>query len=142
MPLESIHPLAFKAAVAVACAGEQDRYGEMQNRLFANQRQLEPWSGHAEAVGIDTAQFEECMESGRHDAGVRNDMKEAAKAGITGTPSFVLAATDPKDPSKVKGLSTIRGAQGFNAFKTQIDRALLSLAKDAAQPVQEGSAHE
>ena len=128
--------------MTVACAGEQDRYSEMQDRLFANQSQLEPLSGHAEAVGIDTAQFEECMESGRQDAGVRNDMKEAAKAGITGTPGFVLAATDPEDLSKVKGLSTISGAQPFDTFKTQIDQALLSLAKEAAQPAQEGPARE
>ena len=65
--------------MAVDCAGEQDQYAEMQDRLFANQRQLEPWSAHAEAVGIDTAQFEECLESGRHDAGVRTDMKEALR---------------------------------------------------------------
>ena len=136
MPLERIHPLAFKAAVAVGCAGEQDRYSEMQDRLFANQRQLEPWSSHAEAVGIDKARFEECMGSGRQDVGVRNDMKEAAKAGATGTPAFLLAATDPEDLSKVKGLSTMSGAQPFNAFKTRIDQALLFLARKPAQPAQ------
>ena len=128
--------------MAVDCAGEQDQYAEMQDRLFANQRQLEPWSAHAEAVGIDTAQFEECLESGRHDAGVRTDMKEAAKAGITGTPSFVLATTDPDDLKKVKGLSTIRGAQPFTAFKAQIDQALLALAKEPAQRKQRGPERE
>ncbi len=140
LPLERIHPLAFQAAVAVACAADQDRYWEMHDRLFANQRRLEPWSGHAEAVGLDLAAFDECMESGRHDAAIRADMKEAAKAGITGTPGFLLAVADPEDPSKVRGLSTLRGAQPFNAFKTQLDQALLALAKTAAQPVQAGSA--
>ncbi|MCH7667123.1 MAG: thioredoxin domain-containing protein [Acidobacteria bacterium] len=136
LPLERIHPLAFQAAVAVACAGDQDRYWEMHDRLFANQRQLEPWSGHAEAIELDVATFDDCMESGRHDAGVRRDMKEAAKAGITGTPGFLLAVADPEDPSKVKGLSTLRGAQPFNVFKTQLDGALRELAKQDAQPVQ------
>jgi protein-disulfide isomerase len=51
-------------------------------------------------------------------------MAEAQKAGATGTPSFVLATTDPADPTKVKGLAFIRGAQPFAAFKAQIDAAL------------------
>ena len=42
----------------------------------------------------------------------------------TACPSLVLATTDPKDLSKVKGISFIRGAQQFNAFKVQIDQAL------------------
>jgi len=140
LPLERIHPLAFRAAVAVACAADQGLYWEMHDRLFANQRQLEPWSGHAEAIGLDVATFDECMESGRHDAAIRADMKEAAKAGITGTPGFLLAIADAENPSKVTGVSTLRGAQPFNVFKTQLDQALLALAKTAARPVQAGSA--
>ena len=51
-----------------------------------------------------------------------------------GTTAFLLAATDPEDLSKVKGLSTIRGALPFNTFKAQIDQALLSLARKATKP--------
>lgn len=96
----------------------------MHDRLFANYRALEPWNGHAEALGLDVAAFESCLDSGRHANGVRNDMKEAAKAGATGTPSFVLATTDPNDPKKVKGLKFIRGAKPFSEFKAEIDRHL------------------
>ena len=55
---------------------------------------------------------------------VGKDMTQAQSAGATGTPSFVLAETDPSDPTKVKGISFIRGAQAFNAFKAAIDSAL------------------
>jgi protein-disulfide isomerase len=51
-------------------------------------------------------------------------MKEAQKVGITGTPGFVIGMTDPKDPEKVKGLTFLRGAQAFPAFKAEIDKAL------------------
>lgn len=128
-----MHKLAFKAAEATHCAEDQGKYWEMHDRLFQNQRSLEPWSAHAEALGLDVAAFDACMTSGKHTAAIRRDMAEAAKAGATGTPSFVLGTTDPDDPSKVTGLAFIRGAQQFGAFKTQIDAALREAAKaDAA----------
>jgi len=124
LPLESIHKNAFKAAEATRCAGDQGKYWEMHDRLFQNQRALEPWSGHAEAIGLDVSAFDACMEAGKHAAAIRDVMKEATKAGITGTPGFVVAETDPKDPNKVKGISFIRGAQPFAKFKEELDAAL------------------
>lgn len=124
MPLERIHKLAFKASEATHCAEDQGKFWEMHDRLFANQRALEPWSAHAEALGLDVAQFDQCMSSGKYADAVRKDMAEATKAGATGTPSFVVALTDPDDPTKVEGVTFIRGAQAFPAFKAQIDSAL------------------
>jgi len=124
LPLESIHKLAFKAAQASHCAEDQGKFWEMHERLFANQRKLEPWIAHAQAIGIDEVAFELCMRSEKHAAAIRKDMAEARKAGATGTPSFVLARTDPNDPTKVKGISFIRGAKKFDDFKAAIDQAL------------------
>jgi protein-disulfide isomerase len=39
-PIASIHPLAFKAHEAANCSGEQDKYWEMHDRLFANSKAL------------------------------------------------------------------------------------------------------
>ncbi len=122
-PLESLHKLAFKAAEAVSCAGEQRKFWEMHDRLFTNQQTLESWTAHAEAVGIDVAKFEECLNSGRHDAEIRKDMAEGQKAGVTGTPTFFLAYTDPKS-SKVKTVARLTGAQPFAAFKATVDKLL------------------
>ena len=96
----------------------------MHHRLFAQQRQLEPWLPHAEAIGIDVKTFETCLNSDKYAENVRQDMNEGRKAGATGTPSFILATTDPTDPSKIKGLTFIRGAQPFSQFKAAIDQAL------------------
>ncbi len=96
----------------------------MHDRLFQHQRALEPWSGHAEALGLDTAKFDQCLASGRHAAAIRKDMATAKSAGATGTPSFVLGFTDPHDPAKVKGIAFLRGAQAYAAFKAEIDKAL------------------
>lgn len=124
LPLESIHKLAFKAAEATHCAQEQGKFWEMYDRLFESQRSLEPWSGHAAALDLDVGAFDACMESGKHAGAVRRDIVQAQRAGATGTPAFVVGRTDPEDPSKVTGITFLRGAQAFNAFKAAIDGAL------------------
>jgi protein-disulfide isomerase len=124
MPLEQIHANAFKAAEATQCAREQGKFWEMHDRLFANQQQLENLKAHADALSLDGAKFQACLDSGRHAEGVRADMAMAQKAGISGTPSFVLGKTDPANPGKVTGIQVLRGAQPFTAFKTAIDSAL------------------
>ena len=120
----SMHAKAFDAAKATRCAGDQGKYWEMHDRLFANQQALEPWSGHAEALGLKVSEFDECMKSDKFADSIRADMKEGQKAGFSGTPSFMLAVSDPKDPKKVKGLVAIVGAQPYDRFKTEIEKAL------------------
>jgi protein-disulfide isomerase len=123
LPLESIHKNAFKAAEAASCAGEQGKFWEMHDRLFASQQTLDQWKAHAEAVGLDAAKFEECLNSGRRAADVRKDMAQARTAGVTGTPAFFLAYTDPKS-AKVTTVVRLSGAQPFAAFKAAIDKLL------------------
>ncbi len=119
-----MHKLAFRAAEASWCAGDEGKYWEMHDRLFEHQRALEPWNGHAEALGLDVAAFDKCLASAKYAGAVRRDMAEAKKAGATGTPSFVLGYTDQDDPTKVKGLTFIRGAQPYAKFEDEIDKAM------------------
>lgn len=95
----------------------------MHDRLFESQKSLEPWTAHAQAIGLDMAKFEDCLNSSRSADEVRKDMAEARKAGITGTPAFFLAYTDPSS-SKVKTVAGVKGAQPFAAFKAEIDKLL------------------
>jgi len=129
MPIASLHPLAFKASEASHCAEEQGQFWQMRDRLFANQRTLEPWNAHAEALGLDVAQYEACLSSGKYADAVRSDMAEAQKAGASGTPSFIVGLIDDEDPRKVHGLTFIRGAQSFAAFKAALDDASAAAAK-------------
>ena len=125
-----IHPLAFKAALASHCADDQGKFWEMHERLFQNQQALEPFTPHAQAIGLDVAAFEACMSSNKYAQAVRKDMSEARKAGATGTPSFVLARTVPDDPGRVMGIAFIRGARQFQDFKIAIDQALAAEAEE------------
>jgi protein-disulfide isomerase len=124
-PLEAIHPLAFKAAEAANCSGEQGKYWEMHDRLFGNQNALaaEQLAGHAEAVGLDAGKFKTCLESGKYTAKVRKDLTDAQKAGVTGTPTFFIGLTDSKG-SEIKAVRKIVGAQNYAAFKDAIESLL------------------
>jgi protein-disulfide isomerase len=129
LPLENIHKLAFKAAEAAHCAEEQDKFWEMRERLFTNQKALQPWNSHAEAVGLDVGAFEACLESDKYKEAVQKDAAEARKIGVTGTPGFVVAKTDPNNPARVTGIVFLNGAKPFSAFQAEIDKALDELKK-------------
>jgi len=129
LPLESIHRNAFKAAVAVRCAGEQGKYWEMHDRLFANQRTLADWNAHAAAINLDAAKFNDCLSSDKYAADVRKDIALTQTVGVQGTPGFYFAAGSG---TKVRTSSFINGARPFPAMKEQID-ALLQQQKQTAK---------
>lgn len=87
-PLQSIHKEAFRAAEAANCAGERGEFWKMHERLFANQKSLETKDLllHAEAVGLDAREFEQCLSSGKYAAKIRRDMAVGQKAGVQATP--------------------------------------------------------
>jgi protein-disulfide isomerase len=118
------------------CAGDQGKYWEMHDRLYANQKSLEPWTAHAEAIGLDMGKFQDCLNGGNHAEEVRKDMAEAQKAGVTGTPAFFLAYTDPSS-SKVKTVTGMKGAQPFAAFKAAIDKLLAEPPKAEQEKARE-----
>jgi protein-disulfide isomerase len=124
-PIESIHPQAFKAAEAARCAGEQGKYWEMHDQLFANQKALTPddLTRHAQAVALDVTNFKQCLNSGKNASHIRGAMSEGAKFGVTGTPTFFLGFTDRGD-SPVKALKTLVGAQPYSAFREAIESLL------------------
>ena len=122
-PLESIHPFAFKASEAVRCAGDQNKYWDMHDILFNNQRQLAPadLSKHAATLKLDTEKFQQCLDSGRHADAVKKDIADGQTATVKGTPTFFLGV---EDGSKLKVIRVIRGAGVVSGFKTNIEAAL------------------
>ncbi len=102
----------------------------MHERLFANQKALglKSLPGHAEAIDLDLPTFEKCLSSGKHSSEIREDAAEGVKAGVRGTPTFLLGLTEPNS-SKVKATQLIRGAQPYSRFKQVIDRLLASQNK-------------
>ena len=123
MPL-GMHKLAFKAAEATRCSKEQGKFWEIHQSMMSDQKKLDTLSSYAESINLNVADFESCLNANKYADDVRKDIAVAKKLGITGTPSFVLARTDPKDPAKLRGVTSLRGAQPITAFIKAIDQAL------------------
>jgi len=125
-PLEQLHPNAFKAAEAARCAGEQGKYWEMHDKLFANQKALDAKNlpDYAKAVGVDPDKFQACLTAEKDTAKIRAELDAGAKAGVTGTPAFFLGLTDANGDGKVHATKFISGAQPYTAFKAAIDELL------------------
>ena len=116
----SFHEQAPKAGEAVACAGEQDKFWEMHDRLWENAGKLRPadLKEHAVALGLDPGAFGQCLDSGRHAAVVERDTAAGAQLGVSGTPAFFINGRP------------LTGAQPFEAFAQVIEEEL-ALARRA-----------
>jgi protein-disulfide isomerase len=86
------HRNAPKAAEAAHCAGEQGKFWEMHDELFAHQRELSPTSSLklAGELELDRAKFEQCLTSGRHKATWQAAHAEGERAGVRSTPTFFI----------------------------------------------------
>jgi protein-disulfide isomerase len=128
LPLESIHPNAMRAAVAAECAGEQGKYWQLHDRMFANQRALDATSlvNYAKAEGLDVTRFQQCLGSDKYNAKIRADQAESNRVDATSTPSFFVAVLTPGN-SKARAVRMIRGAHPYPTFKAAIESVLATI---------------
>lgn len=97
-PIVSAHPHAFLAARAARCAGDQEKYWEMHDMLYARQQQwsldrtppVDRYIGYATAVGVDADAFEECLRSDRHADVVTANALLGEQLGVRSTPTIFL----------------------------------------------------
>jgi protein-disulfide isomerase len=88
----SFHQYAFPAALAARCAGEQHKFWEYHDALFANQSKLssQDLKDTAKALKLNTKQFDACFDSQRYAREVRADMEQGSALGVDGTPGFFV----------------------------------------------------
>lgn len=87
-----IHANAQKAAEASLCAHDQGKFWEMHDVMFAGQRELsvDQLKAKASQIGLDTDQFNQCLDSNQHADAVQADLKAGAEAGVQGTPAMFI----------------------------------------------------
>lgn len=113
-PLDSLHPQARAAAEAARCAGEQKRFWEFHDKIYAGASDASPGTmqAYAEQTGLDATRFESCRTSRKYQAPVQSDVAEGTKLGINGTPGFFINGR------------FLSGAQPLEAFIKVIDEEL------------------
>jgi protein-disulfide isomerase len=124
LPIAS-HRNAFKASEAAMCAGDQGKFWEMRDRLFANQSALAlprlPESAIAVGLRMDT--FNSCLSSARHAPQIQADMAMASRFGVRATPTFFIGSIDPRTRT-FTATHKIVGAKAFPVFKGALDAAV------------------
>lgn len=117
-----------QAAMASYCAGDQEKFWEYHDYLFANQNgeneaafARNRLDAFAEKLGLDMAAFKDCMDSSKYASQVAQDAQDGVQAITTapnydgkgyGTPSFIING------------KLINGAVPFTTFQQEIDAAL------------------
>jgi protein-disulfide isomerase len=111
LPFHADAPLASEAALA---AGEQGKFWEMHDKLFANMKALkrENLDAYATELGLNMGKFKAALDGGKYKAQIDADQKLAAQIGASGTPNFYINGRN------------LVGAQPFEAFKKVIDEEL------------------
>jgi thiol-disulfide isomerase/thioredoxin len=89
-PIDDLHPGASLAAEGGGCAQEQGKFWEYYDAVFGMSDELSvaTLTSIAETIGMDTEQFERCVESGYYANDVADDTSDGANAGVVGTPTF------------------------------------------------------
>jgi protein-disulfide isomerase len=91
-PLMSIHDRAMAAAEASECAREQGKFWPYHDRLFQFQQAMsdQDFRVHAEAVGLDVASFDSCLNDHRYKGMIERDLQDGRALGVSGTPTWFI----------------------------------------------------
>ena len=82
------------SAEASYCAGEQNKYWEMHDVIFANQAAAfneNAMASWAKSVEVDMTQFDNCMAEDTYVDLVKQDNTDAQAVGVEGTPTFIIS---------------------------------------------------
>jgi protein-disulfide isomerase len=101
------------SAIASLCADDQDAYWDYHDKLFSSEvLTRETFVQYATDLNLDVEEFTACLDSGKHDEFISQDMDFAINLGVQSTPTFFI-----------NGLAVV-GAQPLSTFTQIIDQEL------------------
>lgn len=113
------HQNAVVAAKAAEAAGEQNKFWEMSDKLYENQKE---WSEDKQAIvlfllyakdmGINVEEFKKSVESNKFQEAIEIDKNDALSLGVNSTPTFFING------------QKFEGVPSYANFKKQIDDLL------------------
>jgi protein-disulfide isomerase len=122
-PIDSLHPQARVAAEAARCAGEQGKYWQFHEKIYAGPADASAatMQAYANDVGLEAAKFDTCRSTRKYQAQVQADIAEGTKLGVNGTPGFFINGR------------FVSGAQPLEVFSKIIDEELQASATGASR---------
>ncbi len=119
----SFHNHAMQAASAARCAGEQNKFWQYHDALFADQSKLAPaeLKATAKKLGLDSRKFDACLDKSKYDAAIQKDLAEGRKLSVSGTPTFFIDGRQ------------LVGAQPLPKFQEIIDDELAQAGNHGAK---------
>ena len=106
------------AGEASECAADQDAFWEYHDKLFDSQSSENQGAFNkdnlkrfAAELGLDTAAFDECLDSGKYTSVVKNETQATQALGVRSTPTFLING------------KPVIGAQPFEVFQQYIEAA-------------------
>ncbi|MCE9644761.1 MAG: DsbA family protein [Chloroflexi bacterium] len=120
------------AAEAAYCAGDQEKFWQMHDVIFANQNGENAGAftdkkllAFANKLELDMTAFKSCFSGNKYKNLIAQDGQDGLKAGVKATPSFVMSYT----VNGVLKTKLIEGALPIDQFKLEIDAALAEMGK-------------
>lgn len=107
------------SAEASECAGDQERFWEYHDLLYASQQgenqgafNKDSLKQFALTLQLDRAQFDSCLDSGKYASFVSSQTQSLSALGVQSTPAFVLNG------------QVVVGAEPFETFERLIEQQL------------------
>ncbi|MEX0649514.1 MAG: thioredoxin domain-containing protein [Candidatus Andersenbacteria bacterium] len=122
-PLVQLHQKAPAEANAAECAAEQGKFWEFTDLVFATTQgndslDLTTLPDLARQAGVaNISQFQSCVDSGKYDDKVEEQLADAQVAGLRGTPYSLVIGPDEQ-------VVPIHGAQQYTQVKATVDSLL------------------
>lgn len=91
-PLEDIHKNARRAALAANCAGAQNKYWQMHDKIYLSADALTDadLARYGQEIGLDANIFAACLIDPLGNAEIDQDLADGVGLGVRGTPTFFI----------------------------------------------------
>lgn len=117
LPLETIHPSAFRRAAIAECAGRQGRFWDVHDRFF---RAQDGALMEQEAMyGLNEPAFKVCLSS--VEPVIRQRLATATALGVRSTPSVMIGV---RLGNRVTVTDAVAGLQSVRQLEAMLDRRL------------------
>lgn len=115
---------AWLKARTARCAGDQGKFWEMHDRLFAAQEaSAQDLSALVQTIGLDAEEFNACLFSEKYLENIQRSAAGARRMGLFGTPAFLIG-TLTEDGGFVRVKKVLVGAESYDSIKSVLDELL------------------